>query len=569
MDERDAIARFLDDAPISQAKRRKLDREIREALINNPSLAPDALFQFLGSINLVDLPFIDLWHLIQVFPPLIKLIWTNKHFRARMEFEFNDVYRSSINRLTNEMDDDLREELWELSTKTSSRVYPKEEDGPPSEWALLYQRCKRMMLLSKEVAGRHIFQNLTTLDHVSLYYNFAAREEEFLAFEECSANGSFVATPVIRGRIVAFVIVDWANKPDRGETVLRLDDFIIVRSNLPYTNGNNFAITQTGKLAYLVTNQEIPGEGFLESYLEVYDAMTYERTPGNDKRKIAKAIEFCNDAWQATDRTLSVIKPVAASSMIMVALKKFEWHVDLDTYFDFLQGRRTNVKHSTAKTNHYLQNNWTFNRHTDERSPEDFYHVVEKDDSVAPGAEPVWNRVIYTAIGPFFSISRKQPLRIFGLDENGRYSALPVGTSVFSVATDGITVPFFQSSMFIVELMSEQNRLKITHPAGFTTIISLHDSAGPATIVSIVGYKILILFNLPAHTSSYRRHCILNLEECFIANGSQTLELIRAPCRTCSLPSIAYCGGKSCKMPYCGKECQKEDWLAHSSQCRN
>jgi hypothetical protein len=118
-----------------------------------------------------------------------------------------------------------------------------------------------------------------------------------------------------------------------------------------------------------------------------------------------------------------------------------------------------------------------------------------------------------------------------------------------------------QSSMFVIDLNTGTEDLRIHHPAGFDIKIDFADAPFVLKPVAIVGSKLLVVYQdwfFKIH------HGILDLEIFFSERVPDFPKLIRAPCRACSLPSVGSC----CRTPYCGSECQKEDWIKHKQCCK-
>jgi hypothetical protein len=557
-----AITRLLDDAPISEAKRRKLKSRIDSALELDPDTVPLVITSFLATINIVDLPFIDVWNLIQVFPVFAPILWTDQQFRARMDLEFNDVFRDSLDPDSGEMRDALVQELREMSTKSSSRFYPRAPDSL-LPWALLYQRCKRMMVLIKNLNGKAkpLFSEALSQplpDWFStlapdLYFPISPYEE--LDFENSSANGAYIATPItVGGEILSKIIVtNWTNTQFTEPRILDVRNMEMRLSVIPQSRSYSFAITHTGSLVYLLS----AGPGY-QPYLEVYDPHTEVRIPGSALNKIAKAQEFCNGVLRFAEYDFWAIKPVQSSSMMNIVLSgDFTRFVDIDSYVDYLQDTRQDVKYALTEENLYLQNGWESSVHLSQ-NPAQFYRVLTKDGNAAPGAEPLYVKKIQYALGPFFSVSRKQPLEIHIFkDRQSQWIAPGTTTAVLAQWSSNDNI---QSSMFVIARAITS--LQVHHGAGFGMFLNFESFDYSVYPISIVGAKVLIRYK---KGGGKLRHAILDLEVFFIERLHGFSKLIRSPCRTCSLPSLASC----CRTTYCGKECQTEDWSRHAIECKN
>jgi hypothetical protein len=570
----EAIRRLLDDTELSESKRRKIEVEIQEAFENNPSDPPLGLIQFLSVTDLTSFAFVDLWNLLQAFPSLFPVIWTDENFRKRMDFEFNDVYRNSVVPTTQTMKRYLQEELVRISTKSSSGFYPEDSIVP---WALLYQRCKRMMLLSKTLDGKRLnlyLQNLPTLNRVADLLESESESGLSAIYSLASTNGPYIATPCVRpntNSIREFVITNWASKTRVPPVLLDVREFNIVNSSIPDGVAQNFAVTNTGKLVYLLNAKLSVGR----PYLEVYDSVLSTRLPAADLVMIERAKTFCEDFLKLKWNELLTIQAIPSSSVIKMTMPHgMQRHIDIDTYFEYLQGARKTVKFSLGNWDTFLQNGWEFESNWDfgaTNEKEQNFWILQKDGKAAPGVMPVYIETVELVRGPFFSVSRKQPLDIF-LSQQRIPFHLSVGQWKNPIPEGPDNDAIVQSSMFMVEL--DISKLRVRHPAGFTVTIRLRDVEpyrALITLVAMVG-SMLLLRSGPGQgyaPGDNGHFIVLDLEKFFLKGLPDFPKLIRAPCQNCSLPSVANCGNIVCKMPYCGTKCQKADWEKHRSVCKD
>jgi hypothetical protein len=590
---KDAIARLLEDAPISEAKRRKLDVEIHDALALDPSIVPDTLSQFLTSVDLVAFPFIDLWNLIQAFPSLFDVVWQDGHFRRRMEFEFNDVYRESVDIKSGQMRESLQEALYSMSRKTASKVY----SNSFLPWAILYQRCKRLMVLAKNLDGQRIRVLQSFLSHRGEKYFplktsvFAAGDPLELQHSFCMGNGGYVATPIIRKRpdppattLVGFLVTNWNSEVFAKPRTLNCEGVAIVPSPIP---GHFFTVTRLGKLAFFCVGAHNV------QYLEVYDSQTGLRTPGEDAAKIRKAVALSVGRLRIKRRPIWRMDAIHNSSTFKITMTGGgSRHIDVESYCAFLgdpndqKGEGVIIGDEFMGKAYdrslYLQNEWIFDQQYEDvivnkHNTQLAYWIVEKNGETAPGAQRLWepttveyhHDAISVVAGPFFSISRHQPVQIYGGLATNPTWLLPVGSVDFEKRLrDPKTLKTqIQSSMFIVESTFNFNRILVHHPAGYTVILDLN---GPGTgyvdlaILAIVGSKILVRIVSQINPPTPLRFFVLDLEQIFASNLHEIPNLIYAPCRTCSLPSVGSC---ACAIPYCGIECQKAHWGEHKLVC--
>jgi hypothetical protein len=588
---RDALLHLLEDAPISDAKRRKLVAEIRNAFIAEVDyrLVVQSLIE---NLNLVDFPFIDIWHFVQVVPEAIPFVWTDDHFRARTELEFNDVYRGSIE-ASGQMRERVKDGLVEMSSKSATSLYAtlKEQVVP---WALLYQRCKRMTVLSKQLDGKDLF---TRIEEWPMFNTWVLSTllpaQHMMDYRDGSGNGEYLAIPVrvVGGfEISHFIVANWYRAkrlgsrmlfgfyPGSKSVVLDMSQIVMHPTRVDSPRATNFVITQTGKVVYAVTHPN----GY---YLEVYDSLTQRRIPGEDADKIEKAVRFTMDEVDDNDDdAIELLEVINNSSVVKLELVEgLAKTIDIETYVEYLDGKRANVDFTcSVKTKFpttpgfYLQNGWKFAT-TTPPEPEQPYLLPTKDGRPAVGALPVPAKGVNQAHGPFFSVSRDSPVLYAGF-VGERYRAFLPGMQVSMLSGSWNFDESIQSSIFIVEptsspsfVVPQVRRLEVYHPAGFTVNIQFQDtfeSGVDPQNLAIVGSDLLISYTDTTGELNSCRYYKIDLEELFMAHLDTFPALIRAPCRRCSLPSIAGCAGSACATPYCGIDCQKKDWEVHAAVCR-
>jgi hypothetical protein len=545
----------------------------------------------LENVRLIDLPFIDVWNLIQVLPEALPIVWTDRNFRERVEFEFNDVYRASLD-AAGEMQLSLRDELLAMSSKSATRLYRGLSDTV-MPWALLYQRCRRLTVLSKRLDEKEVVTSIQTWASLDVEQFGPMFPVNVVSERDAKGNGQYLAIPVFRwtaAEIYYFIVINWTSVPTRRDpaahaaglftphVVLDVRTVTIAGARTERPARTDFVITQTGKVVYTVWHPS-------GHYLEAYDSLTKRRIPGDDPDRIAKAIEFITGSAEHEDRNIQSLGVINNSSVVRLTLSPAAIRdIDIETYVDYLEDKRGNVefvtvpRHGYPRTEgFYLQNSWRLVGVP--KQPQKATHLIlEKHGKPAPGTDPLTPEHINHALGPFFSISRRDPVVYAGY-VGARYGLFsPGGRSVIDKSSWHFEIAI-QSSCFVIEHGMEEvsdpssTGIVVYHPAQFAVRVRFLEKFANGRIpilLAMVGSKLLVHYYI---RNGYRDNetslHILDLEELFIANVDSFPKLIRAPCRSCSLPSVAHCAGKGCGMPYCGQDCQKDNWSAHQLECND